>query len=194
MYRRHTAVPGILLSLVLASACATRATTVSPDRTLGVPAEARQVEIIRTSYGVPHVYADNFRALGYALGYLQLEDYGDRVPLILLGARGELARYQGLAALEADVVNRPYYLRAVETYHLIDRDTRDVYGGFAAGVNRYITLHPGEFPPWMKAEFTGHDVAAAYIYRTGQATIRRWMRRLKAGPEQAPLEEPDEPD
>ena len=112
---------------------------------------------------------------------------------ILLGARGELARHQGPGALEADFVNRPYYLRAVETYTRIDRDTRDVYEGFAAGVNRYIALHPDEFPPWMRPEFTGHDVAAAYIYRTSQATIRRWMRRLTdAGP--APLADPEEPD
>jgi acyl-homoserine-lactone acylase len=185
-------VPGILLSLALVGACAARATTVSLDGR-GAPGEARQVEVIRTAYGVPHIYADNFRSLGYALGYLQLEDYGDRAPLILLGARGELARYQGAGALEADFINRPYYLRAVETYTRIDRDTRDVYEGFAAGVNRYIALHPEEFPPWMRPEFTGHDVAAAYVYRTSQATIRRWMRRLtNAGP--APIADPEEPD
>ena len=45
----------------------------------------------------------------------------------------------------------------------------------------------------MRPEFTGYDVAAAYIYRTSQATIRRWMRRLTdAG--QAPPADPEEPD
>ena len=193
MDRRLLVVPGSLLSLALVSACATRATTASLDGRIRPPAEARQVEVIRTAYGVPHIYADNFRALGYALGYLQLEDYGDRVPIILLGARGELARYQGPGALEADFVNRPYYLRAVETYTRIDRDTREVYEGFAAGVNRYIALHPDEFPPWMRPELTGYDVAAAYVYRASQATIRRWMRRL-ADAEEAPLAEPEDPD
>ena len=81
MDRRLLVVPSTLLSLALVGACAARATTASlPGRT-GATAEAAQVEVIRTSYGVPHIYADNFRALGYALGYLQLEDYGDRVPL-----------------------------------------------------------------------------------------------------------------
>lgn len=190
MYCRLLVAP-ILLSLTLVSACAARATTASPG-SLGAPPEARQVEVIRTAYGVPHIYAGNFRALGYALGYLQLEDYGDRVPLILLGARGELARYQGSGALEADFVNRPYYLRAVATYTLIDRDTREVYEGFAVGVNRYIALHPNEFPAWMRPEFSGYDVAAAYVYRTSQATVRRWVRRL-TDPQQAPLAEPEEP-
>jgi acyl-homoserine-lactone acylase len=115
------------------------------------------------------------------------------VPLTLMGTRGELARYQGPGAIEADFVNRPYYLRAVETYRLIDRDTRHVYEGYAAGVNRYIALHRGEFPDWMEPAFTAHDVAAAYVYRTSQATIRRWMRRL-TGAEQAPQADPAEPD
>ena len=160
---------------------------------IGVSAEAGQVEVIRTSYGVPHIYADNFRALGYALGYLQLEDYGDRVPMILLGARGELARHQGPARWRRISPIGPYYQRAVETYTRIDRDTRDVYEGFAAGVNRYIALHPDEFPPWMRPEFTGYDVAAAYVYRTSQATIRRWMRRLTDA-EPAPTADPEDPD
>ncbi len=192
MDRRFLVLPATVLALALAGACAARAPQ-PPNARLGVPVEAGQVEVIRTSFGVPHIYADNFRALGYALGYLQLEDYGDRVPIVLLGARGELARHQGPGALEADFASRPYYQRAVETYTRIDRDTRDVYEGFVAGVNRYIALHPGEFPPWMSPEFTGYDVAAAYVYRTSQATIRRWMRRLTdAAP--APAADPEDPD
>jgi acyl-homoserine-lactone acylase len=192
MDRRFLVLPATCVGLALAGACAARATAPSNAR-VGVPFEAGQVEVIRTSSGVPHIYADNFRALGYALGYLQLEDYGDRVPMILLGARGELARHQGPGALEADFASRPYYQRAVETYPRIDRDTRDVYEGFVAGVNRYIALHPDEFPPWMSPEFTGHDVAAAYVYRTSQATLRRWMRRLTdVAP--APSADPEDPD
>ena len=103
-----------------------------PARTL-----ANQVEVIRTDYSVPHIYADNFQALGYALGYLQLEDYGDRVPIGMIRARGELARYEGPSALNSDFGSRPYYLLAIEIYSELEQDTRDVYEGFAAGVNRY---------------------------------------------------------
>ena len=162
----------LLLACVLAAGCASRASTAAINAGSGAPPEARQVEVVRTTYGVPHIYADNFRALGYAIGYLQLEDYGDRVPMILLGSRGELARYQGRDALDGDFASRPYFHRAVETYRLMDRDTRDVYEGFAAGVNRYIALHPDEFPVWMTPEFTGYDVAAAYIYRPSARAVR----------------------
>jgi acyl-homoserine-lactone acylase len=160
-----------LVAALLVSGCAARAGTTASAS--GAPAEASQVEVIRTAFGVPHIYARNFRALGYALGYLQLEDYGDRVPMILLASRGELALHQGRDALDSDFASKPYFRRAVETYRLIDRDTRDVYEGFAAGVNRYITLHPDEFQAWMPRDFSGYDVAAAYVYRANSNAIRR---------------------
>jgi len=144
---------------------------------------AQQVEVIRTDYGVPHIYAENFRALGYALGYLQLEDYGERVALGMIRARGELARHQGRQALEADFDNRWYYLRAVDRYEELGADTRDVYEGFAAGVGRYVEMHPEEFPSWMVADFTGYDVAALYMYRVTDRVMRRWERRLSGSAE-----------
>jgi len=140
-----------------------------------------QVEVIRTNYGVPHIYAENFRALGYALGYLQLEDYGERVAIGMVRARGELSRYQGRRPLAADFENRWYYLQVVERYEELETDTRDVYEGFAAGVNRYVELHPDEFPEWMIPDFTGYDVAALYIYRPSARLVGRWERRLAGG-------------
>jgi acyl-homoserine lactone acylase PvdQ len=129
------------------------------------PALPRQVEVIRTAYGVPHIYADNLRALGYALGHLQVEDYGERVPRGLLRARGELAVREGWSALDSDFASRSSYARAVETYERLHQDTRAVYEGFASGVNRYMTQHPEEFADWATSPFTGHDVAALYVYR-----------------------------
>jgi acyl-homoserine-lactone acylase len=139
---------------------------------------ATQVEVIRTPHGVPHIYADTFEALGYALGYLQVEDYGERVPLGLLRARGELALQEGRGALDSDFASRPYYLRAVEMYPQLQQDTRDVYEGFAAGVNRYIERHSEEFDGFITTLFSGYDVAALYVYRPSAREIRRWINRL----------------
>ena len=151
----------------------------------------RQVEVIRTAYGVPHIYADNLRALGYALGYLQVEDYGERAPLGLLRARGELALHQGRGALDSDFASRPSYARAVDIYLELHQDTRAVYEGFAAGVNRYMAQHLEEFADWAASPFTGYDIAALYVYRPSGGQTRRWIRRLSGAPE-APLLDPDE--
>ena len=62
----------------------------------------RQVEVRRTTYGVPHIKADNLVAAGYAEAYVQSEDYGARVAMSLLKARGELARWFGRDSINSD--------------------------------------------------------------------------------------------
>jgi acyl-homoserine-lactone acylase len=140
---------------------------------------ASQVEIRRTAYGIPHIRAENLRAAGFAMGYAQSEDYGERVVLGLVRARGEMARHTDRAALDADFANRRTWRRAVETYPLLEPDTRDMLEGFAAGVNRYVELHPGEFPAWVRPDFTGYDVAATGITAASQSSIQRAAARIE---------------
>jgi acyl-homoserine-lactone acylase len=137
----------------------------------------RQVEVIRTAHGVPHIRAENLRAAGYALAWIMSEDYGPRTGMRLLGARGELARFEGRARLDADFENRRARARAIETYHLLDPETRDIYDGFAAGVNRYVELHPADFPPGVPADFNGYDVATLHI---GDGPSAAKIRRFRA--------------
>jgi acyl-homoserine-lactone acylase len=142
----------------------------------------RQVEIIRTAHGVPHVRAENLRASGYGLAWVMSEDYGPRTGLRLVGARGELSRFEGRARVDADFTNLRARTRAVATYHLLEPETRDLYDGFAAGVNRYVQLYPDEFPPGMPADFTGYDVATLDIGDPPPAAkVRRFLAALNAG-------------
>lgn len=152
---------------------------------IGFPAAAqspapelwRQVEIIRTEHGVPHIRAENLRAAGYALGWLQLEDYGPRAALMILRSSGEMAKLFGHDSIESDFINRSRRSRAIAKYDQLEQPTRDVYEGFAAGMNRYIELHPGEFPPNMPVSFNGYDVAAR-DFGGADARLNRFLARL----------------
>jgi acyl-homoserine-lactone acylase len=134
----------------LATAFLITASLSAPDaRAQTAPAApdlARQVEIRRTTHGVPHIKAENLVAAAYALGYVQLEDYGARVALGLLRARGEMGRWFGRDSMEGDFGAQREYALAVENYARLEQPTRDVYEGFAAGVNRYIELTPAGIP------------------------------------------------
>lgn len=141
---------------------------------------AEQVEVIRTTYGVPHIRADNLRAAGYAMGFVQMEDYGYAVVRRLIGARGEMGLHFGRDSIGADFENRLTHRRALETYHLLERETRDLMEGFAAGVNRYVELHPDEIPGWVRPNFTGHDVHALGIGNVRPRSPRRFLERLGA--------------
>jgi len=149
----------------------------------------RQVEIIRTAHGVPHIRAENLRAAGYALAWLQSEDYGSRTALHVLEARGQLALLNGRDSLESDFLALPLRNRVIQTYHLLDQETRDFYDGFAAGLNRYIELHPEDFPARMPRDFSGYDVAAI---DAGEPSLRKARAFLaKINPSPAPT--PDRP-
>jgi acyl-homoserine-lactone acylase len=143
-----------------------------------VPDLARRVEIRRTTYGVPHIRAEDLRAAAYALAYVQLEDHGARVAVGLVRARGEMGRWFGRDSMESDFIARQSYAVAVERYPQLDQSTRDVYEGFAAGVNRYIELHPEEFPPGFAPRFTGYDVAARDVNIATPSEARRFLARV----------------
>ena len=142
---------------------------------------AGEVVIRRTEYGIPHIYADNIKAAGFALGWAQVEDYGVTVAEQLLRARGEWTMYNEIdsdrleAAIGSDATNRRSYLRAVETWPMLGSDTRDFLEGFAAGVNMYIHRNRKEFEGWVRPFFTGYDVHARSIVTPNSAVVRRFV-------------------
>ena len=142
------------------------------------PAYAAQVEVRRTTHGVPHIEAQNLAAAEYALAYVQCEDYGARVAFDLVRARGELGLWFGRDSIEHDFIARLSYRRAVETFSSLDQPTRDAYAGFAAGVNRYIELHPEEFPAGFGPRFTGYDVLANDVSITTAGQAANFLARI----------------
>ncbi len=139
---------------------------------------ADQVEIVRTTHGVPHIRAENLRAAAYALAYVQLEDHGSRVAIGLLRARGEMGRWFGRDSIDSDFMAQRAYAIAVERYPLLEEATRDVYEGFAAGANRYVELHPNEFPVGFAPRFTGYDIAARDVNLNRAQQASRFLRRI----------------
>ena len=142
------------------------------------PDLAAEVEIRRTAYGVPHIRAQSLKAAYYALAWVQLEDHGPRVALGLLRARGGMGLLFGRDSMDGDFEARRAHAIAVSRYHTLDADTRDAYEGFAAGVNRYVALHPEEFPAGLTPSFTAYDVAARDVTQPNLGNARRLVARL----------------
>ena len=128
----------VRLALVI---CLAVAVTPGQGKKPPLPAELwRQVEVIRTTFGVPHIRAGNLRAAGYALAWLQCEDYGTETPMNLLDASGRASTVFGYERIEMDLTVLRYRGKIRENYQRLAQQTQDMYDGFAAGVNRYIEL------------------------------------------------------
>ncbi|HEY6830378.1 MAG TPA: penicillin acylase family protein, partial [Gemmatimonadaceae bacterium] len=165
---------------LLAMACTGRPGIRPSPKTSEVAADSliRQVEVIRTTHGVPHIRAENLAALGFGEAYVQSEDYGARVALSLLRARGEMGRWFGRDSVAEDFAGRLDHARAMEVYTKVDEATRRIYEGFAAGVNRYIALHPAEFPEGFAPRFTGYDVLAKDVELPSLTQANRLLARI----------------
>lgn len=137
----------------------------------------REVEIIRTEHGVPHIRAITLRAGAYGLAWVMSEDYGPRTAMNILRASGGMGRVFGRDSIESDFTAWRDRQRAVETYHLLDESTREVYEGFAEGLNRFIDLNPTVFPAGMP-RFSGFDVAALDIGGPSGGALRGYRRLL----------------
>jgi acyl-homoserine-lactone acylase len=140
----------------------------------------KDVEIIRTEHGVPHIRATSLRAGAYGLAWVMSEDYGPRTAMTILRVSGNMSRVYGRDSIESDFSVWYDKHRAIENYHRLDELTRDVYEGFAVGLNRYMELNPEDFPPGMP-HFTGYDVAAQDIGGTSGGAIRSYQRMLEQG-------------
>ena len=167
-----------LLSLVIALEAISLSTLSAQDL-------SDQVIIRRTAHGVPHITADNMEAAGFALGYVQLEDYGRSVVDGMVRARGEWSQFNEMNAqersssIDRDASSKLRYARAVETFPLLRKETQDILTGFAAGMNRYIERHRAEFPDWIKPNFTGYDVHAGDIGGHNAGAVSSFMRTLQ---------------
>jgi acyl-homoserine-lactone acylase len=162
--------PLTILVASVAAPLAGQAPTPYPDR----------VEIRRTAYGVPHILARDLAALGYGMAWVQLEDFGFRVVANLIRARGELGRYFGRDSIATDFQRRQTHQVAVERFDRLHQDTRDLYAGWAAAVNRYVVTQPDVFPAWTPSDFTAQDVAALWVDETIEPKVNRFRRRLEA--------------
>src|SRR5688500_5108271 len=147
-----------LLSITrVVGGCALVVTGPLAAQTGRAPDLANQVEVRRTAHGVPHIKAANLAAAAYALAWVQLEDYGPRVAVGLLRARGEMGRFFGRDSMESDFGAQRDYALAVENYARLDQSTRHIYEGFATGVNRHNQMYPQLVTPGIAPNITGND-------------------------------------
>ena len=140
--------------------------------------QARQVQIVRDTYGVPHIYGQTDADAVFGLLYAQCEDDFDRVETNYLDAIGRLAEVEGEAALYHDLRARLFMdtTQAATIYKKSPPDLKKLLDAFADGTNYYLATHPTirprllrRFQPWMPLMFSegsiGGNISVVSIER-----------------------------
>ena len=152
---------GILLGLILVIFVSVyaylRFTLPDYNGEIVVPGISKPVDIIRDSYGMPHIYAQTDADAYFALGYCMAQDRLFHMDLMRRAARGKLAEILG-----KDLVPVDRFFRTItagksceEIAAAYKPETLSATKDYAAGVNYFIQHHKGPLP----LEFTilGYD-------------------------------------
>ena len=172
-----TAVAIVLLASWAAPMDAQVLTGVAPASSADTAkALSARVEVVRTEYGIPHIYAEDWKAFGFAMGWVQSEDYGDQVAVGIVRRRGEYGRYTGRDSIRGDFAGREAHAVAVARYSSLEPRVRAVYEGFAEGVNEYARQNPDVFPEWLVPNFTGVDALTNDVYTWSRGDAAAFVR------------------
>jgi penicillin amidase len=113
-----------------------------------IPGLNDKVEIIRDSYGMPHIYAQTDKDARFALGYCMAQDRLFQMDIVRRAARGRLAEILG-----QDLVPLDKFFRTITAGNSVEdiaaaypHETVSVWEAYAEGVNYFIDNHKGALP------------------------------------------------
>ncbi|RRJ84090.1 acylase [Aestuariirhabdus litorea] len=127
-----------------------------------------QVEIIRDSFGVPHIFGRSDPDTAFGLAYAHAEDDFATIQEVILATRGTLAAVKGPDAAKTDYLIRLMRVwEVVEAgyYQRIDQATRNLAEAYADGINLYAARHPDAVSPYL-LPVRGQDLVAGFTFKT----------------------------
>jgi acyl-homoserine-lactone acylase len=125
--------------------------------------QADRVDIIRDTWGIPHIYGESDADAVFGMLYAQAEDDFNRIEMNFINAMGRLAEIEGEEALFKDLRMKlfidPDVMR--EAYRTSPAWLQQLMDAWADGLNYYLWSHPKvkpklitHFEPWMALTFS----------------------------------------
>ena len=105
------------------------------------------IDIVRDSFGVPHIFANKDAEVAYGLAYAHAEDDFKTMQLGFLSGKSMLGLYKGKAGARIDYIAHLLRCRqtASEKYETeIAEDFKKILSGYCQGFNAYARTHPDE--------------------------------------------------
>lgn len=155
MSRRAPIAP-LLALIVLVPGC-----LVATADTSGETGEAHRYKALiqRTSFGIPHITADDFGSAGFGQGYAFAEDHLCVLADQILKVRSERAMFlgpgNGDAHIHSDIANKALDMMGLATQarEQMPEDVLAMIQGYAAGYNHYLeTTGVDNLPGWCRGD------------------------------------------
>lgn len=153
------------------------------------------IDIVRDSFGVPHIFAKTDAEVAYGLAWAQAEDDFKSMQEIILPAKNLTARIHGKKGAAADYAFALFRCREIteEKWNTLTPAFLKLIDGYLQGLNTYATKHPAEvlskniFPITPKEYvaasvfaltiFNGADKAMARIFNNNQPIVTEFNKK-----------------
>ena len=134
------------------------------EGTIRIAGPGAPIEVLRDSYGIPHIRAQSLADAYFGLGFVHAQDRLWQMDIDRRIAAGRLAEILGPKALATDRFMRTLGVRRAADASLakLDPGTRKLLDAYAAGVNAFLATHPVPPPefwllrtqpePWTAAD------------------------------------------
>jgi acyl-homoserine-lactone acylase len=127
---------------------------------------AANVEIVRDSFGVPHIFGKTDADVAYGLGWATCEDDFETLQWALLAGKHMMARWKGVEGAKID-----YAVQLLRIRELVDEryekdlspEVREYIEAHVAAVNKYASLHPEEVKVKKAFPANGKDIVSGYV-------------------------------
>jgi len=143
-----------------------------------------QAQVLRTSYGIPHIQATDWGSLGYGYGYAFAQDNFCVLARDILVSTGTQSRYFGPGTGSGNLISDWVFAmvnadsRVDPAYASLGQDTRDLLQGYADGYNLYLSE---KGPLAGAAECRGSDWVRPIDGRDVYKVLRKLLVRAGTG-------------
>ena len=147
-------------SIALAVSCLLAVITVSAQT------NSKNVEIVRDSFGVPHIFGKTDADVAYGLGWATAEDDFKTMQWSLLAAKGMQARYFGIDGAKVDYACHLLRARDIVKAQYDTAFTpqfKSMLKAYAAAVNDYAVKHPHEVLVKKSFPVNEEDIVTGYV-------------------------------
>jgi len=140
----------------------------------------KAIDIVRDSFGVPHIFAKTDAEVAYGLAWAEAEDDFASMQEVLLPAKGMMGRVQGKKGAAGDYAFALFRCREIteEKWNTLSPEFLNLIDGYVQGLNHYAATHPGEvlhkklFPVTAK-EYIATSVLALTVFNGADKVLER---------------------
>ncbi|MDZ4846155.1 MAG: penicillin acylase family protein [Chitinophagales bacterium] len=126
-----------------------------------------KIDIVRDSFGVPHIFAKTDAEVAYGLAWATAEDDFETMQWGLLAGKAMMGRHSGKEGAIIDYVN--HLLRISDVVEAkyetsFSPEFKRIMDAYAQGANKYAKEHPREVLVKKAFPITAKDMAKGYVF------------------------------